>query len=206
MNPEYRRQLVHLSGILFVLLVQAVPQPVAVATFAIIALLFFVYAELIAREESRILRLFRFFEPELRKFALTFERRNSRPFLGATLFYLAAAICFALFPLPVASAAIAILAIGDGVATLVGVRFGIHKIFGRKSVEGSLAFILTAAAAASFFVPPMLALAGALAGALAELALGHPTLQPFQNRGLDDNLFIPLAAAALIHVLAPLAL
>ena len=96
----------------------------------------------------------------------------------------------------------AILAVGDGFATLVGVRFGVHKIFEKKSAEGTLSFFLTASIAAAFFVPPVLAIAGALAGALGEMALGHPACRRYRSLGADDNLFSPLAAAVVIQLLS----
>ena len=200
MPNEFHRQLIHISGILFVILAQFIPQPTVVVTFFLIAVVFFIYAELIQREKNRFLKAIRTIEQPVRSLALSMERRNTRPFLGATLFYLGAALAF-LFPLPLASAAVTILAIGDGFATLIGSRFGSHTLIASKSVEGTAAFILTALPAAAIIVPLPLAVAGAVVAAAVEAIVAHPWLKAYQRYGLDDNLVIPLAAAVLMSLI-----
>lgn len=97
---------------------------------------------------------------------------------------------------PVAVVAVSVLAVGDPTAAFVGRRWGRTQLRQGRSLEGSLAFVLAgalvAAGALALFHPELsllsvvlFALAGALAGALAELFLSWP----------DDNLTIPLAAA-----------
>ncbi len=200
MANETRRQLIHISGILFVLLAQFLRRELAVMTFLIIAILFLLYAELIRREHSRFLKMLKSFEPRLRTLALGMERTPSSPFRGAMFFYLSAAMVFAFTSLPLASAAVAILAIGDGFATMVGSTIGRFRLIGEKSVEGTLSFFVTSLIAASFFVPWPVAAAGAAAGAVVEALLGHPLLKPYHHVGMDDNLLIPLAVAVVMSV------
>ena len=114
---------------------------------------------------------------------------------GATWMCVSAALCAALFPAPIAAAALAMLMVGDGAAAVVGRRFGRHRYpFSPKSVEGSAAFFVTGllvalpltAAVAPAYAPltvPQLAL-GTLAGAAAE-ALPLP---------INDNVRVPLVA------------
>ncbi len=67
-------------------------------------------------------------------------------FNGATMMCVAAALCVALFAPVVAAAAMAMQMIGDAAAALVGRRIGRTRLFGSpKSLEGTLAFIATAA-------------------------------------------------------------
>ena len=40
-----------------------------------------------------------------------------------------------------------VLALGDAMAALIGRRYGKHKIYGKKSLEGLIAFIITTCAA-----------------------------------------------------------
>ena len=93
--------------------------------------------------------------------------------------------------------ALAILAVGDPVAALVGRRFGTIKLVNGRSLQGTLAFVAVATAAAalalSVYFPDLgaprtvaLAATAGTAGALAEL---------FARR-VDDNLAIPAASAA----------
>ena len=102
-------------------------------------------------------------------------------FLGLLLFEKQIAV-FSLF----------VLSISDGAAAMVGQRWGKHKI-GKKSLEGSAAFFVSAVLIGLLLLPPLAALGGALAATLAEAV-------PF--RIIDDNIRIPivggLAATLLI--------
>lgn len=97
----------------------------------------------------------------------------------------------------VTTVALAVLAAGDPVAALIGRRFGRTRLANGRSLEGTLAFIVAAALCAwgvlmvfhDELTPgqgALLALAGAVPGAVAELL----------TRRIDDNLAIPWSAAA----------
>lgn len=88
------------------------------------------------------------------------------------------------------------LAVGDPAAGYVGRRWGRVRLIGRRTLEGSLAFTLSATLSALALLsvahpevrgPLWVAAAAGGAAALAELLSG---------RWLDDNLTVPLAAAA----------
>jgi len=108
-------------------------------------------------------------------------------FVTAPIFF-AAGIMLALllFPGPVGYASIAILALGDGTATLFGRKLGrnVFPFNKGKRVEGTAFGFIFALLGASFFVGLWRALVGAAVGMLME-ALPTP---------LSDNLTIPLAA------------
>jgi dolichol kinase len=93
--------------------------------------------------------------------------------------------------------ALAVLGLGDPAAAIVGRRFGRTRLVHGRSLEGTLAFVVFGGGAALGMLrlthpeiawgPALLAtLAGAVAGALAELF----------SRRIDDNLSIPLTSAA----------
>jgi dolichol kinase len=101
------------------------------------------------------------------------------------------------------SVALAVLAVGDPAAALVGRRYGSIKLVNGRSLQGTLAFVavgtLAALATLRLYYPDvglalalLLAAAGATAGALAEL---------FARR-IDDNLAIPTTVAASVGLLA----
>ena len=100
---------------------------------------------------------------------------------------------------------VVVLGIGDPIAALVGRRFGRVKLLHGRSLEGTLAFAVSATLATflafTLFYPALglplafgLAAAASIAGALAEL---------FSLR-VDDNFSIPLSAAAGVVVLTTL--
>ena len=63
--------------------------------------------------------------------------------------------------------AVLALAVMDGVATLVGIRYGMHRIYNGKSLEGASAGIAAAALVLLPLLPPVQALGAAvLAGGL----------------------------------------
>lgn len=107
--------------------------------------------------------------------------------------------------LDIAAAAWGVLAIGDGAATLVGRRWGRHRLSWNpdKSVEGLLAFVLAGGAAAVFLAwwtapaitprPPIAFIVAA--PILAAVAAGLVETIPI---ALDDNLSVPATAGAVL--------
>jgi dolichol kinase len=146
------------------------------------ALFFFIYSWYVRTQEKKLENFLGKFESKFRDFTLKFERRHVNPFSGAMFFYIGCALTFLFFPFNIASAACAMLAVGDALSTLVGKKIGKRKI-GGKTFEGSVACFWGAAAGGIFFVNPFLAAIGAAAAALAELI-------PW----VDDNLTIPILA------------
>ncbi len=130
------------------------------------------------------------------------ERRKELqnfPGKGAIMLFLGAGITAAIFRKE-AFAAIAILAVGDSISPLAGKFFGRikHKgVFAReKTVEGSIAGFVFAAAAAATILPVWIAVAGAAAGMAIEAI--HLRIGKIK---VDDNLTVPLVAAAVMWAL-----
>jgi dolichol kinase len=113
---------------------------------------------------------------------------------GATWMCVSAALCAALFPEPVAAAALAMLMVGDGAAAVVGRRFGRTRYpFSEKSVEGSAAFFVTGLLAALPFgmlAVPAVALPALAAGA------GTAAIVEALPLPINDNVRVPLVAGA----------
>lgn len=62
--------------------------------------------------------------------------------IGPLIYILAVMVCVGFYPPYIAAASFAIMAFGDGFATIVGRNVGTHKYpYSDKSIEGSLAFI-----------------------------------------------------------------
>jgi dolichol kinase len=120
------------------------------------------------------------------------REREAARLTGATTLAMSFTVTAALFPGWPAVAAILVAGLADPAAALVGRRSGRHRYAGGKSVEGSLAF-LVAAVAVLVAVPP-LGVTGALAVGLVLTAVEAPTLP------VDDNLYLPLVAAAAVAV------
>ncbi len=124
------------------------------------------------------------------------EELQKFPGKGAIMLFLGAGITAAVFRNE-AIAAIAILAVGDSVSHLAGRFFGrtSHRwIFARnKTLEGSVAGFVAASTAAAFLIPAWTAIIAAAAGMAVE-AINVRIL----GRKIDDNLTVPVVAAAVI--------
>ena len=191
---EISRQLVHLSGVLFVILAQFMESLVASATFFLIALTFLLYSLYIRNEEKLLERFIGTFEKKVRKIAYRFERQGI-PFQGAFWFYFSCGISFLIFPHTIATAATLILSVSDSLATLVGKHFGRTRLLEDKTLEGTLVFLLSSLVISYHFFPSGFLL-GAIAATLGEVVPGFfPRLR--EKGILDDNLLIPLFAGAI---------
>ena len=76
-----------------------------------------------------------------------------------------------------------------------------HKILGRKSWEGTATMLVFSLAAGLFFVSPRVAVIGAIVATVFELLPEASFFRKHRSIGLiDDNLLVPLLAAAAMLV------
>lgn len=106
------------------------------------------------------------------------------------------------FPQPIALVAIFTLATGDPLSAIFGIRFGKHHIVKHKSVEGSIAFFISAfiCTFGVFFLTYGETYMGKILGVSFLLAL-FSTLFEMIPLKLDDNLTIPLFVAVFLWIL-----
>jgi len=125
------------------------------------------------------------------------HRINSSTWYTTALFLMAL-----VFDPLVCSVGIAVLAVGDPTAAVVGRRFGRTKLVNRRSLEGTLAFWVVGALAAAVTLAIYGAAlsAGAIALAAAGAALAGALAELFSRR-LDDNFTIPLCASLVAFLL-----
>jgi dolichol kinase len=201
-NPEALRQLVHLSGLVFISFAWFMDRLYVGVLFMLAALFFFLYSEYVSKCGNDQKTMLSRIECRLRNFAFMLERKEARrPFAGAFWFYFGAGLAFLIFPLNTASAAGATLAVSDSLSTIIGRRFGRHGVLGRKTAEGTAAFFLSALLVCLLFFSPAIAMAGAAAATLAELLPEWKRISRSRLSGLlDDNLLIPIAAGLAITI------
>ncbi len=137
---------------------------------------------------------------DMKKFMRKSEvtRLNSSTFYGVSTFF----VCL-VFPKGVAILSILYLALGDTMASIVGVKWGRHRWMNRFSLEGSLAFFLTCFGI-SFLYPLLVptfsgpiwlfAILGGIVGMISE----------WFSYKLDDNLVIPIFSATTLWALVSL--
>lgn len=117
---------------------------------------------------------------------------------GASWVLLSAIFCVLVFPKLITITAFAILIISDTMAALIGRRFGTKK-FNDKSLEGSTAFVVSAAIVILFtpkvqhlVLEYVIAVMSGVIGALAEV---------FSFDIIDDNFAIPVAIGAALWLM-----
>lgn len=120
---------------------------------------------------------------------------------GTTYLLTGATFVALIFPRDVVLLTLLYLAFADPFASYFGIRYGKDKIFGHKSVQGSLAAFLVCAVLTGVFLSVrgllldriiIVSLLGGLIGALGELI-------PFWK--LDDNLTLPIFSATFLWLL-----
>lgn len=108
------------------------------------------------------------------------EREGNLPGKGALFFAVSCLFCAAFFPVSIVVPAIVAFSLLDGVATIVGQRYGRHPIVNNKTAEGTLAGMALTFCGLLFLLPPLSAVLAVIVAGAVEL------FSP-----VDDNLLIP---------------
>lgn len=128
-----------------------------------------------------------------------FERRDlimKFPGKGPIFFVLGSLLALSLFEKNVALAGIMVLTFGDSLSPIYGKTIGRYHLSNMRAIEGVILGMIASFLGAMIFVSPIPALFGsviALALEAYELKVG--------DLGVDDNLFIPVMASAVIYLI-----
>jgi dolichol kinase len=188
---EVRRKLVHiLTGILisFLIYFDILQWWMAFLVLVLGIITFFLYK----RIQIPIIHWFikNFERPEYKE---TFPGKGAL-FLVVSVFFLTI-----FFSKNIIIGALMIWTFGDSISALVGKHYGsrIHPLNNRRLIEGTIAGMVTATIAASFFVGWISAfIASLIAMSLESLELR------FAKHPIDDNLLVPLVAGVLLYMLS----
>lgn len=176
---EIVRQLIHLCfGLVIAAMVLFVDHSLVIALLAISLLAGLVLVDLILRGH---------WIPVISPLVQYGDRCDPLPGKGAFFFAVSTLTCVILFPVSIVVPALVTLSVLDSVTTLVGTRFGRHRIHNGKSWEGTLSGITVTL----LFLLPFLSLPGAL---IAAVVAG--VIELFSP--LDDNLVIPVGVCLLL--------
>ena len=182
-SSTLQRKLSHMfSGMVFPMSALFLPRVVLLSLLGAATFIFSGF-ELLRLKVPIINRWFwLYFKPLLR------EKEGSR-LTGASYMLISSLIAFLAFPRDVAVLALAFLAIGDAIGTIIGVRIGKRKLLG-KTLEGDLACFISCVAIGLILnygalnIPLLTMLIGSVGATLIE-ALPLP---------INDNLTMPLFA------------
>lgn len=179
---EHIRQLVHLLfGLLIAAFIWAVPQDITTPVMATVLLITTVISELLIKGHHI---------PFISWVVDGIERDVVLPAKGTLIFLMATLFCLVLFPKEIVVPALVALSVLDSFSTSVGIAIGRHKIYGKKSLEGTLAGMIAAFVALLIFLPFPIALCTAVVAGLVEL------FSP-----VDDNITVPIAVCLVLYAL-----
>jgi len=118
------------------------------------------------------------------------EHEKNIPGKGAIFFFASAIIVILVFQNQlIILGALCALIYGDSASTVFGLRFGKHRLIGKRTLEGTIAGILAALPFLAALFPLPVAIATAVIAMLAELL------------PVNDNFSIPIAAAITLAIL-----
>lgn len=119
-------------------------------------------------------------------------REEEKMWIGAHIYFAISALLVVLFfPKNIAMSVLSVATVSDAFAAIAGIKFGKHKLKNGKSLEGSLAFFLSALIIYLFFIPWHQALLVSLVGTIVEL----------YNIPPNDNFSNPLVMAFTAYLL-----
>ncbi|NJE25326.1 phosphatidate cytidylyltransferase [Thermococcus sp. MV5] len=197
MKSELKRKTLHLTGLSVPLLYLLLGQKVTIG-FVATALIVFIILEpfrIVEELRDKVKRKLGLYVREevialVEKELEAISREHEKYSIGAHIYFTVGAliiVCF--FPKDIAIGAITVATLGDAIAAIIGKPFGKHRFKNGKSVEGSLAYFVTAFLILFVLIDLPHALIGALAGMLAE----------FYELPPDDNFSNQIAVAIAIY-------
>ncbi|USG98996.1 SEC59/DGK1/VTE5 family protein [Thermococcus argininiproducens] len=196
-KSELKRKVLHLTGLSVPLLYLLFGQKVTIG-FVATALIVFIILEpfrIVEDLRDKVKRKLGLYVREevialVEKELEAISREHEKYSIGAHIYFtIGALIIVCLFPKDIAIGAITVATLGDAIAAIIGKPFGRHRFKNGKSVEGSLAYFVTAFLTLFVLIDLPHALVGALAGMLAE----------FYELPPDDNFSNQIAVAIAIY-------
>jgi dolichol kinase len=189
---EVSRKLIHLSSLIYPLLYLIFAER-EIFLLVIGALLLLVGSlDLLRNFSVRVNKLF------CQYLKFTIRESEKKGVTGSTYFLAGVFLTIWLFPRELAIIALCILVISDTCASLIGIEFGKTRLAGNKSLEGFLAFFISALLISWFFgnyfsLPYWPLILAAVTASFAEL---------FSKKiRCDDNILIPLTYALTAYLL-----
>lgn len=189
---EIYRKIIHLSSLWIPVLIYFAPRSLSLLVFAVLLIGDITIEYGSFRQHGQIRK---YFNTIFGKILRRKERNRIRFVPSGSIYVLASAfICSLLFIKPIAVIAMTVMLISDSLAALVGSTIGQHKIYKQKSLEGTIAFFISAIIVNMLFEPIYhFTYTNVIACATATV------LELFEDKlELDDNLAIPLSIGIIL--------
>ncbi len=188
---EFRRKSVHLFALVIPIgyvIVPEGPAKLILAACAFIAILI----DILKYYDKGFRRIF------YKIFGNMLRSKEIKRFTASSYILAAGLICAFAFSKWVMVTSMVFIILGDVAGAIFGRRFGKHKTIGNKTLEGSMAFFLTAYFGAIIFkliALPVVPWSAIFMGALTAAVLEALPL------GIDDNLSVPVLTGLLLQLM-----
>jgi len=143
--------------------------------------------------------------PKLRVRSIFYRHSENKYSQGAVLYFLVLFIIVLIFPLWIAAISWAIMALGDGAATLIGRKFKCRELpwNKKKSYAGSIAFVVFGFAGATLMLKWMLPelMMADCAQAAVKTTLIAAVVESLPTK-INDNVSVPIASALVLYFLS----
>lgn len=133
-------------------------------------------------------------QPKIPKAWDIFRPHERNNVISSIFFVAATIIVFAVFDYGIALLALLLTVFGDLASALIGIKFGKHKIFRKKTLEGFLAGLVMNLFVGSLVLSEYPAI-------YVSMALVASTVELLTSK-LDDNLTVPLFSGFVGHLIA----
>ncbi|MEN3038579.1 MAG: dolichol kinase [Candidatus Kryptonium sp.] len=195
-KAEYIRKAIHQFSMLIPVIYYFTPRDLAIKILIVLTL-GFLTVDVVRYYNPTIQKLFyRFFGFILRHHERDHRVKNLN---GATWVFISALVCVIIFPKFIVINAFAILILSDASAAVFGRKFGKHKFF-KKSLEGTIAFIL-AAIPVVLLAPKVQNLPGEYIITMVSAIVGGIIEAASIDLKVDDNLLIPVSIGTTMWIL-----
>jgi dolichol kinase len=206
---EYIRKAIHLCSLSIPVFYFFLSKTTVLSILIPVTTLFVVFDAARYYSNTGAKLFYKYFGWLLRNYEIDNKRKRLN---GASNILISAIICILIFPKLIVVKAFTILIISDSSAALIGRKFGKHKFF-KKSLEGSLAFFVSAILMAIIatkmqyaWIPKSNMEYNSLEYLIAIIASGIGAVMEASSVIVDDNYTIPITIGFVMWVLYALLL
>lgn len=189
------RKIWHFVGVLMVAAIyQSVTRQMAIQLLLFFSALF-IFVD-VYRQKSEALNRF-----VLNSFSWVMRENEKKHLAGSTFMVVGMLTVVFLFSHSIVILSLLFLAFADPIASYFGIRYGKDRLFGRKSLQGTMAafIVCTIVAAVYFFANNLMTERLLIVSILAGLSGAIAEVVPVGK--LDDNLVLPVMSACLLRLI-----
>lgn len=179
----------HMTGVLLMVVIHELVTKETAITLLLITMLVLVVPDVLRQYSKKLNDIF------IKLFHVVIRESEVHKLSGNSYLISGVLILLLVFPPPIVKLTLLFLAFADPIASLIGIRYGRDKIFGQKSLQGSLAAFLICTLVTFVFLKTnkVIAEQHILASFIAGIIGALSELLPIGK--LDDNLTLPLMSA-----------